>query len=400
MLALEGITILDLSRVGIAAFATMILGDLGADIIKIDEPRKPGTTIFGSSVSPIGEDARKRAAFRAMNRNKKSIALNLKHPDARQIFYALAKKSDVIIEGFRPGVVKRLEVDYETIKAMNPRIIYCSISGYGQDGPYSKLPGHDANYISIGGALGLIGQAGGPPVLPLNFVADWAGGSLFSTIGILAALMARQKTGKGQYIDMSMTDGVVALMTNLAVDYFMTGNIPRRGEMMLNGAFPFFNVYETKDGKYISIACAEPHLWANLCRALGREGFIPYQDDTGRKRDEIFAFLRETFRTKNRDEWFEQFKEKDICVAPVYDLDEVFTDPQIIHRKMLLELNDPVVGKVRQVGIPIKLSETPGQVRSLAPVLGQNTEEILIQLGYTKEQIAELECAGVIMRTS
>ena len=398
MLALEGIRILDLSRVGIAAFTTMILGDMGAEVTKIDEPPKPGTTIFGSSISPTGEDARKKAAFRAINRNKKSIALNLKHPDARQIFYKLAEKSDVIIEGFRPGVVKRLGVDYDTMKAINPGIIYCSISGYGQDGPYSKLPGHDANYISIGGALGLIGQAGGPPVIPLNFVADWAGGSLFSTIAILIALMARQKTGKGQYIDMSMTDGVVALMTNLAADYFLTGNVPRRGEMMLNGAFPFFSVYEAKDGKYITIACAEPHLWANLCRALGREDYIPHQHDTSQKREEIFAFLREAFRTRTRDEWFAEFKEKDICVAPVYDLNEVFTDPQIIQRKMLLELDEPEVGAVRQVGIPIKLSETPGQVRSLAPVLGQNTEEILLQLGYDKAQMEELEKAGAIMR--
>lgn len=398
MLALEGIRILDLSRVGIAAFTTMILGDMGAEVIKIDEPRKPGTTIFGSSISPTGEDARKKAAFRAINRNKKSIALNLKHPEAREIFYKLAEKSDVIIEGFRPGVVKRLEVDYDTIKAMNPRIIYCSISGYGQDGPYSQLPGHDANYISIGGALGLIGQAGGPPIIPLNFVADWAGGSLFSTIAILIALMARHRTDKGQYIDMSMTDGVVALMTSLATDYFMTGNVPKRGELMLNGAFPFFSVYETRDGKYLSIACAEPHLWANLCRAVGREDFIPHQNDTGQRREEIFAFLRQTFRTRTRDEWFEQLKEKDICMAPVYELNEVFTDPQVIYRKMLLELDDPAVGKVRQVGIPIKLSETPGQLRSLAPVLGENTEEILLQLGYRKDKMDELERVGAIMR--
>jgi crotonobetainyl-CoA:carnitine CoA-transferase CaiB-like acyl-CoA transferase len=399
MLALEGIRIMDLSRVGIAAFATMILGDMGAEVIKIDEPRKPGTTIFGSSVSPIGEQARKKAAFRAMNRNKKSVALNLKNPEARQIFYKLVEKTDVILEGFRPGVVKRLGVDYETLKPLNPGLIYCSISGYGQDGPYAQLPGHDANYISIGGALGLIGQAGGPPIIPLNFVADWAGGSLFSTIAILIALIARQKTNKGQYIDISMTDGVVALMTNLASDYFLTGNVPKRGEMMLNGAFPFFSVYQTKDGKYISIACVEGHLWANLCRALGREDFIPYQNDTGQKREEIFAFLRETFRTKTREEWFEELKTQNICVAPVYDLDEVFADPQIRYRNMLLELVDPLVGSVKQVGIPIKLSETPGQVRSLAPVLGQNTEEILSQLGYTEAQMQDLEKAGAIMRS-
>ena len=167
---------------------------------------------------------------------------------------------------------------------------------------------------------------------------------------------------------------------------------------MLNGAFPFFSVYEAKDGKYITIACAEPHLWANLCRALGREDYIPHQHDTSQKREEIFAFLREAFRTRTRDEWFAEFKEKDICVAPVYDLNEVFTDPQIIQRKMLLELDEPEVGAVRQVGIPIKLSGTPGQVRSLAPVLGENTEEILLQLGYNKEQMEELEKAGAIMR--
>jgi len=398
MLPLEGIRVMDLSRVGIAAFATMILSDMGAEVIKIDEPRKPGSTIFGSSVSPIGSDARRRAAFRAMNRNKKSIALNLKNNEAREIFYKLAEKTDVIIEGFRPGVVKRLGVDYETVKRINPRIIYCSISGYGQDGPYAQMPGHDANYISIGGALGLIGQADGPPVLPLNFVADWAGGSLFSTIAILIALIARQRTNRGQYIDMSMTDGVVALMTNIASEYFLTGKVPRRGELMLNGAFPYFSVYETKDGKYITIACVERHLWANLCKALGREDLIPHQNDTGQKREEIFSFLRETFRSKTRDEWFEELKDKDVCIAPVYELDEVFRDPQVLHRKMLLEIEDPEIGKVRQVGIPIKFSDTPGEVRSLAPVLGQNTEEILSQLGYTEQQMEELEKAGAIMR--
>ncbi|MDY7019168.1 MAG: CaiB/BaiF CoA-transferase family protein [Chloroflexota bacterium] len=395
-LALEGIKILDISRVGIAGFSTMILGDLGAEVIKIETPRKEAGPYLGSSVSPLGEEGRAEAAYQAINRNKKSIALNLHSEQGRQIFYQLAEKTDVIIEGFRPGVVKRMGVDYETIKKMNPRVVYCSISGYGQDGPYRDMPGHDPNYIAIGGALGLIGQPDGPPILPLNYVGDWAGGSLHATIGILVALMARERTGRGQFVDVSMTDGVIALTGLLfARDYFRTGAVPKRGEIPLFSQ-PFIGVYETRDGEFITLGCMEPHFWKNLCHALGREDFIPYQYTEGGKRDEIFSYFREVFLTKTKDEWFNLLRQKEICIAPVYELNEVFSDPQVLHRQMVVEVDDPAVGKIKQVGIALKFSETPGEIRSTAPILGEHTQEILQNLGYSEQVIDGLYKSGVV----
>lgn len=217
--ALEGIKILDLSRVPPGDFCTMFLGDMGAEVLKIEPPPDMARRA-GSGLSPIGEVRRMEAAYNPLNRNKKSMGLNLRSEEGCHIFYRLTEKADVIVEGFRPGVVKRLGVDYETVMKINPRIIYCSISGYGQDGPYQNLPGHDINYISIGGVLGLISEKERRPVIPLNLVADYAGGALHATMGILTALVARERTGKGQYVDISMTDCVVSLLSGTAQNYF------------------------------------------------------------------------------------------------------------------------------------------------------------------------------------
>jgi len=386
---LEGIKILDLSRLAPGPFCTMILGDLGADILKVEGPREGRLAM----VMAIEERA---IAYNALERNKRSIVLNLKLEPARQIFYQLAKKADVIVEGFRPGVVKRLGVDYDTIKEINPRLIYCSLTGYGQDGPYSNLVGHDVNYISIGGALGIMGIPGGAPIIPSNLVADYAAGGMNAAIGILAALIAREKTGKGQYVDIGMADGVVSLMASSLSRYFETDEVPKRGNELLTGGVPFYSVYETKDGKYVSIGCLEPWFYENLCRALGREDFIPYQGAIGEKREEIFSAFREIFRTKTRDEWFDYLSQWDICVGKVYLLDELATDPQLIHRNMILELDHPELGKVKQPGISVKLSQTPGSIRSFGPILGQHTEEVLLELGYSKKRIEELREQGAI----
>ena len=263
MLALEGITIVDLTRAGPGPFCTMILGDLGAEIIKIEAPPTVGERQrgAGSAISPQGEAGRREAAYQAVNRNKRSIALNLRSEEGRHIFCQMAEKADVITEGFRPGVTKRLGIDYEAMSKINPKIVYCSITGYGQDGPYHHLPGHDINYISIGGALNLIGEAGRQPAIPLNLVADLGGGGMYAAVGILSALVARDKTGKGQYIDISLTDTVVSLLTSVAVPYFQNNIVPERGETLLNGAVPYYSVYETKDGKFISLGCIEQWLW-------------------------------------------------------------------------------------------------------------------------------------------
>ncbi len=405
MLALEGIHILDLTRAGPGPFCTMILGDLGAEVIKVETPtagtRQAG---LGSGRSPLGEAGRREAVYQAVNRNKKSIGLNLKSEDGRRIFYELARKADVIVEGFRPGVVKRLGVDYGAVTKINTRIIYCAITGYGQDGPYRDLPGHDINYISIAGALNLIGDRNGPPVIPLNLIADYGGGGMNAVIGILSALIARDKTGRGQYIDISLTDSVISLLTVITANYFQHGTGLKRGEFAVSGAYPYYGIYETKDGKFISIGCLEPWLWENLCRVIGKEDFIPFHfvpehflsPAEGKNWQEISSYLKQFFLTKTRDEWFELLSQKDIPIGKVYSLDEVFADPQVLHRGMVIEVEHPTEGKIKQAGIATRLSETPGKVRSLPPILGEHTEEILVGLGYNKHRINELRQRGTI----
>lgn len=383
-LALEGTRVLDLSRLAPGPYCTMILADLGADVIKVEPLGAP------FPFTSLGIEEERWYAYNPLDRNKRSIVLNLRTEEARRIFYKLVEGADVVVEGFRPGVVRRLGVDYETLRGINPRIVYCSLSGYGQEGPYKDLPGHDINYISIAGALSLVGERDRCPTPPSNLLADFAGGSLQATIGILAALLAREKTGKGQFLDIAMIDGVVSLLAMEATQYFAIGTVPKRRETMLTGNMPYYNVYEAKDGGYISLGCIEPQFWANLCRALGREDFLPYQEDTGPKREEIFAFLRKTFLSRTRDEWFEFLSQKDVCVAPVYTLDETFSDPQVLHRQVVTEVDHPKYGKVRQVGIVPKLSETPGRIRGLGVLPGEHTEQILLELGYSPEEIQRL----------
>ncbi|MEW6034573.1 MAG: CaiB/BaiF CoA-transferase family protein [Chloroflexota bacterium] len=405
MLALEGIKVVDLTHVAPGAYCTMILADLGADVLKVDPPPAARANMTGTGMSPIGEEGRREAAFYAPNRNKRSIALNLRSEEGKGILHRLAGRADVMVEGFSPGTVKRLGVDYETIARINPRVVYCSLSGYGQDGPYRDLPGHDINYIAMGGVLGLIGSERGAPALPQNLIADFAGGSLFAAIGILTALLARERTGRGQYLDLSMTDGVVSLLTWEATRYFREGKFQQRGTAMLGGAYPYYGVYETKDGKYLSIGCIEPRFWETLCRLLGREDYASYtfrpEHFTDKPRDrkwaEIKRFLEAKFITRTRQEWFDLLSGAGLPVGKVNAMDELFSDPQVLHRRMVLELDHPAVGKVRQVGIPVKLSETPGRVRSLSPVLGEHTDAVLKELGYSTEQIRGWREAGVVV---
>ena len=375
----------------------MILGDLGAEVIKI------GPTPTAGARQKTREAGKRTVAYQAANRNKQSLLLNLKTEEGRNIFHQLARQTDVIVEGFRPGVAKRLGIDYPTVTKINPEIIYCSITGYGQDGPYRDLPGHDINYISIGGVLNLIGEADRPPVVPLNLIADYGAGGKDAVVGILSALIARGKTGKGQYIDISLTDSVISLLTESVLSpYFQSGVEPERGGHGLDGAYPFYNIYQTKDGKFITIGCLEPWLWENLCRAIGKEEFIPFNFARERlptedeKWKEISSYLKQLFLTKTRDEWFELLIQKDVPIGKVYSLDEVFADPQVLHRKMVIEVEHPTEGKVKQVGVAIKLSDTPGKVRSLPPLLGEHTNEILIGLGYSKQRINQLRREGII----
>lgn len=386
MLALDDIRILDLSRLAPGPFCSMLLADLGADVLLVEPPAD----------SKAGQGPKVAAeAYNALGRNKRSIVLNLRDDEARGIFYRLAESADVVLEGFRPGVVKRLGVDYETLRAKNPRLVYCSLSGYGQTGPYAGLVGHDINYISVGGALGMIGWPDTPPAIPMNVIADFAGGGLHAAYAILAALHARNRTGQGQYVDIAMSDGVLYLLAQSVSGYYQTGRAPGRGDTVLNGSLPFYNVYQCADGGWISLGSLEGHFWVNLCRVMGREDFIPHQYD-GAKREEVFAHFREQFKTKTRDEWFEVLKQTDICAAPVYSLDEALNDPHNLARNMVVEVKHPETGRVKQVGIGTKLSETPGAVRSPAASPGQHTDDVLAALGYDAEAIAGLRERGVV----
>ena len=392
-MALEGIKVVDLSRMAPGPFCTMVLGDLGADVIRVEEP---GGGRMARERNPSQDAAARRSAFNALNRNKRSIAMNLKDPDAQDALHKLVEDSDVFVEGFRPGVVSRLGCDYETLRAINPRLVYCSLSGYGQDGPYSGLVGHDINYISVGGALGMIGPPGGPPTIPYNIIADFAGGGLHAATAILAAVIARGHTGEGQYVDVAMSDGVAYMLAAVMSEYFAAGTVPTRGEMGLNGGAPYYNVYRCRDGRYLSVGCIEPWFWSELCKALGREDLISGQFESDQS-ESIKRELSEIFATRDREEWWRLLSERDnIAVAKVASIDEVTTDPQNLHREMVIEAGILDGQPVRQVGIGPKLSATPGAVKSLGATLGEHTDEILSDLGYSQAGIAEMRSRGAV----
>ena len=394
---LDGIKVIDLTKLAPGPHCTMILGDLGADIIKVEEPGPPSgrraEQAGGASAPPAPRPG--LGKFNALARNKKSIGLNLKSGPGREILLRLAQRADVFIEEFRPGVAKRLGVDYETLSVRNPRLIYASLTGYGQTGPYRDLVGHDLNYIATAGALSMIGRKDQPPTIPLNLLADYAGGGMHGAIGVLAALVARNQTGRGQHVDIAMLDGTMLLIAQSISNHFGTGKIHRPGATSLDGGWPNYNVYPTSDGKYITIGAVEPWFWANLCRALGTEEYLPDEFNSA-KHEEIKVRFAEIFKTKTRDEWFEILSKTDICVGRMLTADELENDPQIRARKMIVEVETAKGEKVKQVGISVKLSDTPGSIRSLAPKLGEHTGEVLADLGYTASDIDRWRADGSI----
>ncbi|MGE3539740.1 MAG: CaiB/BaiF CoA transferase family protein [Candidatus Tectimicrobiota bacterium] len=396
---LEGLKVLELIRVAPGAFCTMMLADMGADVLKIETP----------PVEPIPMeqqwDESRRAAFQFVNRNKRSIAINLKHPEGQHILQQLAVDADVLVEGFRPGVMARLGGDYATLQALNPRLVYCSLSGFGQNGPYRDLPAHDINYLSLGGVLNLIGEPERPPAIPLNIIADYAGASLHGVVGILLALMARERTGRGQLVDISYLDTTVSLLaaTPMLRDFFFNGTACARGEGALGGSFPYYTTYETAEGKLLSVGCTEPWLWQNFCVAIGcpeLASFALRSDDFTSRADQPAQQARQkvqaVLRQKTRDEWVEFFRGKDVCVAPVYDVAETFRDPQVIARDMVVDLPDARYGSVRQAGIAIKLSDTPGHIHHPGPALGEHTNAVLTALGYSTEAQTRLRQARTV----
>ena len=385
-LALDGIKIMNMCWIGPGAFCTEMLSDLGADVIRI------------SDVDPGKHSALPMMVFEAYPglRNCRTLGINLKTEEGREVFGDLAKSADVMMEGFRPGVSKRLGIDYDTIKELNPRIVYASLSGYGHDGPYRDIVGHELNYIAISGLLDLTGPKGGTPAIPGAVVADWVGG-LSAGVGILAALVARDRSGKGQFLDVSITDAITEVTSMQTNPYlYKRGIVPKRGETIWNGMYPWYNVYETKDKKHITIATLEPKFFANLCRLLSCEEFVPHQFDEGEKRDEMFRFFSDKFKTKTRNEWVELLMYADTCFAPVLGIDEVEFDPQLIARQMILESDHPTAGRLKQIGSMHKLSDSPVKVRNWVTGFGQHTEEILREIGYSDNHIRELRDVGAV----
>jgi alpha-methylacyl-CoA racemase len=393
---LNGIKILDLTKLAPGPHCTMILGDLGADIIRVEEPGEPtGRRAAQAGTAQVKAPRPSYAPTNAVARNKRSIGLNLKSQPGREIFLRLARDADAVVEEFRPGVAKRLGIDYEVLSQLNPGLIYCAVTGFGQTGPYHDLVGHDLNYIAQAGALGLIGRKNQMPTIPLNLLADYAGGGMHAAIGVLAALVARGQTGRGQYVDIAMLDGVMLLLAQALSTYFGNRKVPERGAQPGDGGAPFYNMYETSDGKIITIASMEPWFYANLCRALNCEQYIGGQYDR-EKWPEMFEHFARTFKTRTRDEWWELLTRADICVGRMLTLDELENDPQIRARNMIVEVETPSGETVKQVGISVKLSETPGSIRSLAPTLGQHTDAILADLGYTPQDVARWRAEGAI----
>ncbi len=393
---LDGIKILELARVPPAELPGMMLADMGADVLKIETP-EPGR--------PDDPDWVRRTIHTFTNRNKRSMSLNMKSAEGQAIFRKLAAGADVLVEGFRPGVMRRLGAGYETLATANPRLVYCSLSGFGQDGPYKDYPAHDMNYLSLAGVLNLIGEPGRKPVIPLNLVADYAGASLHGALGIVLALFARERTGRGQHVDVAYLDTSVSLLAatpNMRF-FFSDGLAPRRGEGFLGGSYPYYAIYETRDGKLLTIGCTEPWLWENFCKAIGRPELTRFarqpdqfvraanaEEEAARR--EIEAIIR----TRDRDEWYERLVRADVCVGKVYEIEEMVRDPQLNHRQMIVDVEHPTHGRIRQVGIAIKLSDTPGSIRSAAPLAGEHTEAVLKDLGLGAADIARLREKGVI----
>jgi crotonobetainyl-CoA:carnitine CoA-transferase CaiB-like acyl-CoA transferase len=392
MQPLEGIKVLDLSRLAPGPFCSMILGDLGADVLLIEAP--PGAT--SEIHRPWADaDAGREDAFDPLRRNKRSLVLNLKEPRGRAILHALAREADVLLEGFRPGVIARLGCDYATLAQVNPRLVLCSLSGYGQTGPYAQQVGHDINYISIAGMLGFVGRPGTPPAIPGNIVADFAGGGMHAALAILAALIARGTTGRGQHVDIAMSDGVLYLLATWVKGVLQGGAPPQPGRHFLNGLLPLYNTYETKDGGWISIGSIETKFWRNLCRHLDAEQYAERPFDASAF-DEIKAHFAARFKTRTRAEWFALLSQDEICAAPVYNLAEAVADPHNLARGMVVDIEHPQHGTIRQVGIGPKFSETPGAVRSLSPALGEHTDAVLAGLGYGAADIATLRKDQVV----
>jgi crotonobetainyl-CoA:carnitine CoA-transferase CaiB-like acyl-CoA transferase len=386
--------VLDLTRLLPGGFCTLLLGDLGADVIKVEDTGAGDYVRWAPPYYGTDEQTAsgtRSAYFLALNRNKRSIRLDLKQEGGKQALLKLAEGADVLVESFRPGVLDRLGVGWEQLRQANPALVYCPISGYGQDGPNRDRAGHDMNYLGLNGLLGLTGQPDGPPIQSAGQIADLGGGALMAAVGILAALNEARHSGEGQVVDVSMTDGAQSWLAMVAARYFADGNVPHRGDLELAGGIMCYLPYEAADG-WVTCGALEQKFWAAWCRGVGRDDLIEHQFD--RPGSDAWRAAAEVFRSKTREEWRAFNDEHDCCIEPVLDLDEALESDQTREREMVLELDQPELGTVRQLGVPVKLSRTPGGIQRHAPALGEHTAEVLGDAGYSPEEIAALEESG------
>ena len=386
---LEGVRVLDLSRLLPGPVCTLHLADLGADVVKVEDTgagdyaRALGLASSGDGrVPPVAPSA----FFRMVNRNKRSLSLDLKADAGRAAFLRLAERADVIVESFRPGVVDRLGIGYAAVAAVNRRIVYCSITGYGQTGPYRDRAGHDINYLGYAGVLDQTGTAGGPPALSNLQVADLLGGAMNASTAILAAMLGAARTGEGTHVDVAMTEGALAhnIFALHAVETF--GHVQARGEDLLTGGVPCYGVYATQDGRYLAVGALEEKFWRALCEALGRPDLVAGQLATGRAGDTARRQLAAIFAQRPQAHWIERVAGVDCCVTPVLSLDETLVDPQVRARDMVVTAADGS----RQYAPPFRLAGHTFSIARDAPRQGEHSEEVLRESGFTDDEIAAL----------
>jgi alpha-methylacyl-CoA racemase len=389
--ALSGLRVLDLSRLLPGGFCSLLLADLGAEVLKVEDTGMGDYVRWSPPYHEGADDSAKSAHFLAVNRGKRSIRLNLKEDAGREVLLRLVREHDVLLESFRPGVMERLGVGYERLREENPGLVYCALTGYGQTGPYTARSGHDMNYLGVNGLLGLTGEPAGPPVQAAGQIADLGGGALMAAFGILAALHERERSGRGQMVDVSMFDGSLSWLALVAAKYLCDGAVPARGELELAGGLICYRPYACRDG-WVTLGALEPKFWQAWCRGVGREDLVERQFE--RPGSDAHAEVERIFLERTRSEWRGFAERHDCCLEPVLGLDEALESELVRAREMVVELDQPGADGVRLLGVPVKLSRTPGRPARPAPALGEHTRDVLSSLGYTEEEIASLESSG------